>query len=161
MALVSQGWWLSVTLADKGANQSTLTYQLRAADEIAAQAAATAIRAALNAITDSVEVAYAVSNRYEEETIVYPAAAENEDKASLTVLLTGGNKKANLKIPAPVIGIFQSATGPGANIVDIENALVVAYTDLFKLAGSAYISDGEDLNIPLSGKRISAKSNKG
>lgn len=162
MALVSVGWYLTVTLADNGGNQTTKTYALRGADEIAAQADAAAIRAALNALTDSVEVAYAVSDRYENDDIVYPAAGiENENKLSMTALLDGANKKANLKVPAPKIGAFLETSGPGANICDTTAAIVTDYTDEFKAAGGAYISDGEDLETLLSGKRISAKSNNG
>lgn len=160
--MVDVGWFLTMTLADNGGNQTTKTYRLRAADEIAAQAAASSIRASLNALTNSVEVAYAVSDRWENDSIVYPAAGiENEDKLSMTALLSGANKKANLKVPAPVIGAFIDTTGPGANICNTVATVVTDYTDEFKLAGNAFISDGEDLEELLSGKRISAKSNKG
>lgn len=162
MALVSRGWWLTVTLADNGDNRCTKTYQLRGADEITAQADATAIRAALNAITNAIVVSYSVSNRYEEDAISFPGAGvEIEDKLSMTCLLTSGSKKANLKVPAPVIGAFVAPTGPSANICDITSSEVADYAGLFGIAGHAYISDGEDLDQLLSGKRVSAKSNKG
>jgi len=90
------------------------------------------------------------------------AGVENEDKASLTVLLTtGGGKKANHKIPAPKITIFTDITGPGANIVDVNDPDLLTYMALFGVGGKAYISDGEVMNSLLSGKRISAKSNNG
>lgn len=162
MALVSRGWFLTMGMVDCGGNQITKTWQLRSADAAAAAIDGAAIRAAFNAVTGSVEVAYSIGERFEENSITYPAAGvENENKASLTLLLTTGNKKANIKIPAPVIGIFMNATGPGANTVDILDVDLNTYTDVFKDAAEAYVSDGEDLDFLLSGKRVHSKSSKG
>lgn len=163
MALVSVGWWLTCSMVDNGGNTTTLRYQLRSADAAAAATDSAAVIAALNAVTNSVMARYAFGERYEENAFAYPAAGvENEDKASLTCLLTtSGQKKANLKVPAPVIGIFVDATGPGANVVDTSDVDLGTYVDLFKTGAECYISDGEDLDSLLSGKRISAKSNLG
>ncbi len=162
MAIVSIGWFLTMTMADNGGNQITKTWKLRATDAATADTDAAVIRAAYNAVTNSVEVAYGLGERFQEDSITYPAAGiENEDKASITGLLIAGNKKANLKINAPVIGMFMNLTGPGANIVDILDTDLNTYTDVFKTGAQAYISDGEDLDTVLSGKRISARSNKG
>ncbi|GAI34776.1 unnamed protein product, partial [marine sediment metagenome] len=116
--------------------------------------------AAVDAITNSVIVGYRINDVFHEGTVVYPAdGVENECKASITVLLdTGGGKKANLKVPAPVIGIFKDTTGFGADEVDITDADLVTYMDLFKSGQECYISDGEDLNKGMSGKRIHAHS---
>lgn len=163
MALVTKGWWLRVSLADNGANVTTRRYELQATDATTAATDVAAIIAALNAVTDSVLLTYAYGEEFEEDTVVYPAAGiENENQASVTVLLTtGGGKKANFKIPAPVIGIFQAPSGKGANIVDILDADLVTYANLFASGGEAYISDGELLDSMQSGKRISAKSQNG
>lgn len=163
MAITSKGWELSVSLADNGANISTLQYKLRSADATEAATDSAAVIAALNAVTDSVISDYYIKHHYSEDAMAYPAAGvQNEDKASITVLLTtGGGKKANLKIPAPVIGIFTAASGGGANVVDMSDADLVTYLNLFKSTGECYISDGEDLSAGVSGKRISAKSNYG
>ncbi len=163
MALTTNGWWLQVTLIDNGGNVTTKRYELRSADATAAAADSAAVLAALDAITDSVVSAYRYGEEFLESAFAYPAAGvENENKASITALLdTNGAKKANIKIPAPVIGIFQNPTGPGANIVDVLDAALVTYGDLFKTGNECYISDGEDLDSLVSGKRISAKSNNG
>ena len=163
MVLVTQGWWLAATLVDNGANSSTLQYQLRSADATEAAADASAVISALNSITDAVISDYYIKHKYSENALVYPAAGvQNEDKASITVLLSGGgNKKGNLKIPAPVIGVFTAASGGGANVVDMSDVDLNIYLDLFKTASECYISDGEDLVSGVSGKRISAKSNFG
>jgi hypothetical protein len=163
MGLVTNGWRLRVSLADNGANVTTKRYELTAADAATAATDVAAIIAALNAVTNAVIVTYAYGEEFAEETVVYPAAGiENEDKASITCLLTtGGGKKGNLKIPAPVIGIFSSPTGTSANIVDVLDADLITYANLFGVAGEAYISDGEILDSMQSGKRISAGSQRG
>lgn len=163
MALTANGFDLTVTLVDNGGNNSTLTYNLIAADHATALTATAAVIAALNAVTNSVISGYNIRTKYSESAFAYPAAGiENEDKASISVLLDGlGNKKANIKIPAPVIGIFTSASGWGANVVDISDADLLTYLGLFEDGGECTISDGEYMDVPLTGKRVSAKSNTG
>jgi len=163
MSLDSNGWWLRCSLADNGANITTKRYQLTSATAAEAATDVAAIIAALNAITDAVMVSYAYGEEFVESAVSYPAAGiENENQASITALLTtGGGKKANFKIPAPVIGIFVAASGSSANVVDISDTDLGTYAALFESGGEAYISDGEILDSLMSGKRISAKSNNG
>jgi len=154
---------MTCTLVDNGGNVTTKRYELRSADATEAAADTAAIIAALNAVTNAVMSSYRYGEEFKENAFAFPAAGiENEDKASITCLLTtSGAKKGNLKIPAPVIGIFQGASGPSANIVDIGDTDLGTYADLFKTGGEAFISDGEDLDEMMSGKRISAKSQNG
>ena len=161
MSLVTNGWWLSITLIDGDAGVCTKRYMMRSADATEAAVDAAAIVAALDAITDAVISKYRYGEEFHENAFAYPAVTVKvEEKASITCLLTsGGAKKANLKVPAPVIGIFMGATGPKAGEVDVEDTDLVTYGDLFKTASEAYISDGEDLDEMLSGVRIHAKSN--
>jgi len=163
MALTAGGFELKVSVVDNGGNISTLTYEMTAADHATALTDAVLITAALAAVTNSVIAAYAIRTLFIEDSFVYPAAGtENEDKASITVLLEGlGAKKANFKIPAPVIGIFQDIVGPGANVVDTKDTDLITYSNLFESGGEATISDGEVSDQMLNGKRISAKSNYG
>ncbi len=163
MGLVSNGWWLRVSLADNGANVITKRYDLTAADAATAATDVSVIIAALVAVTDAIVISYAYGEEFKEDTVVYPAAGiENENKASITATLTtGGGKKANIKIPAPIIGIFLAPTGASANVVNIGNGTLTTYTDIFAAGGEAYISDKEVLESLQSGKRISAKSNNG
>jgi len=163
MALAHVWYELTASLADNGANITTKRYRLRSVDFAAAVIDTAAIIAALAAVSASTIVGYRINDVFHEGSVSYPAAGvENEDKASVTVLLTtGGGKKANLKIPAPVIGIFQGTSGYKANIVDTADADLLTYLDLFKSGGECYVSDGEDLDEIMSGKRISAKANFG
>lgn len=162
MALVADGFTLNVTVVDNGGNEGTLRYDLRAALYADAVTASSAIIAALNAITNAVIRRYAIHTKFREDAFAYPAAGvELEDKASLSVSLAGVDKRANLKVPAPVIGMFTAASGPGANIIDVLDADTLTYVALFESGAEAYISDGEDVDALLSGKRISASSNYG
>ncbi len=163
MALVSMGWILAVTLVDNGANVTTMQYQLRSTTDAEALTDTGIIIAALQGVTDSAISDYYIKHKYSEDALTYPAAGvENENKASITCLLTGaGNKKANFKIPAPKIGIFTAASGGGANVVDLSDGDFITYYTIFATGNEAFISDGEDLASVVSGKRISAKSNYG
>lgn len=163
MALVTTGFEASFALYDTGGNHSILTYELRGATYADAKINADAIAIALAAVTDAVIGGFRLAEVYEEAVFAYPAGGiEIENKASLTTLLAGvGAGKANLKVPAPVDGMFQEATGPGYNIVDIVDADLVTYTNLFKAAGECYISDGQDMDSLIAGKRVHAKSNRG
>lgn len=156
MALVYNQWLGSVTLEDGTQDTSTLQFELRAISYATAVADMVTITAALQAATGAVIRRYTVIEQYVENAFVAPAVTVHvEDKASITVEvddLTG--KKGNLKVPAPLIGVFTTPTGAGANIVDTAAGIVVAYTNLFKSGGQAFISDGEDLSAVVSGKRV-------
>lgn len=163
MALVTAGFRLTVSLADTSGSISTLTYDLTSADFLTATTDAATVLAALNNVTDSVVSSYSIAEVFEESALTLPAGAENAIKASLSLYLDGaGQKRANVKIPAPVDGIFTTATGPGYNIVDGADALVTAYIDLYQVTGGvATISDGEqvrDTDPFAGGKRISRAS---
>lgn len=165
MAIVTQGFELSITLDDNGANSTTLSWQANSAvvtDFASAQTQRDALVTDLDAISNSVIVGTRLTEVQYNDSVAYPVAGvENEDKASITYLIQDTNKKGNLKIPAPVIGIFVNPTGPSANVVDVADALVIAYTDNFRTTGGWLVSDGESLQTVLKGKRVSAKNNNG
>lgn len=159
MALVSDGFQLNVTLADSGDNPAVLTYNMRAATYAAAVTDAAIIIAALEAVTDSVVEGYSLREKYLENALVLPTGVSNWIKASISIALSTAGKRANLQIPGPNSGVFVSATGEGRDVVDMGDAAVGAYIDLFKAAGQATISDDEDANAITngSGKRVSSR----
>lgn len=168
MALVSNGWYGTVTLADHGDNRSTMKFQFdpaTTADFAAALAAMANLVADLDAITDAEIVGYTVTEDFYENAIALPAAGvENEDKASVTYSIDGTKKKGNFKIPAPVSAGANNlfgTTGGAANQVNTSSTVLQAYADNFRTAGNFLISDGEKIDILLVGKRISAKNNNG
>lgn len=161
MALSSTGYWGTVTLADQGNQRSTLTFELTAVTAPLALVDLATIRARLELITDSVVSAQSVQERFEETALVLPADAQNENKASLTVSLEGTSRLANMKVPAPVIGVFAGPTGGASNRVDTLDVDLVAYISSFQTGGQALIARGQVLLDLLDGKRIHAKSNLG
>jgi len=164
MAIVTQGFELSISVVDSGANRSTLSWKANTAvviDFATAQAQRDLLVTDLVAITDSVVESTRLTEVQYEDTLVYPATAQNENKASITYLIDGTNKKGNLKVPAPKIAIFVETTGPNSNIVDTANGIVVNYTDNFRSTAGWFISDGESIITVLKGKRVHAKNNNG
>lgn len=168
MAIVSSGFWVTMTLADHGGNTSTLQFQCdpaTVADFAAAVAAAAALWTDLDALTDAVLTGYNIAERYYNDAIALPAGGvENEDKASITYSIQDTNKKGNLKVPAPINTagvVFIGTSGASANQVATTSTAIQNYADNFRTAGAFLISDGEKLNQVLVGKRISAKSNNG
>lgn len=165
MAITSVGFELTVTLVDSsGVNTANKTYELVAADAAAAATASATIMAALAGVTDAAIKGYSIAERFAETgTFTLPADAEIENQAMLVGRVDGNPfKKWTTTIPAPKIGIFVSSTGANRNVVDLLDAAVVAYRDLFQAPGNvATISDGETLDVLESGKRVHRHSSRG
>lgn len=154
----ASGYWLTMTVVDNGGDKSTLSYELTSADALTADAAATAIIDAYNGVGLGTVSGYNVGLRYEEAAFAYPASGvENQNKARIVGQLVGSTKKATIDIPSvdPLIMVAQS--GAGANVVDLLNAQVIAYLGTFQAAGQALISDGEILDFPIEGRRVSSR----
>lgn len=163
MALVSNGFWLSVTLRDNGGNETTRRYQLASVDAVEAGTHSAAIIAALNAVTDAVIVSWFNYQSFVEDAFAYPGSGiEIENLALLDFdIVDHPEKSATLTIPAPAPAIFVATSGAGANIVNTAHAAVIAYAALFLTGGAALISDGEVAQSLVSGKRIHRKSSRG
>jgi hypothetical protein len=109
------------------------------------------IAVALDEVTDG-EIAY--------QRIAYVAGGSSNngagdvfEKAAVSVDL-GGGKAATIFVPAPAIGIFNSATGPGRDQVDVDDADLMNYVET--LGNNVFVSDGEKIAdfTPLSGRRV-------
>lgn len=163
MALVSDGYMLTVTLVDSGTNIAVKNYELTAATFAAAQTDAADILTRLNAVTDAFVKGYSISERFIENTPGLPLDAEIEDRASIVLQLGSSPfKKAVHEIPAPVIGLFKAATGVDRNNIDLADVDLLAYLATFISGGEATLSDGEFIEAtPISGKRIHVASRKG
>lgn len=164
MALVTAGFELSVTVVDQGNTPSVLTYDLRGADAATAATQTATVLAALDPRTKSAIAGYRLTEVFVEDALTLPTdGANNAEKASVSVLLSGAGKKlANVKIPAPADSLFAAATGRGYNTV-LESA-ITPYLDLYKVTGGvANLSDGEqasDTNTFDGGSRTSTTRNK-
>ena len=168
MALVSTGFYANLVVVDAAGNKSTLRHKLLSADIATAVTDAATIVTALNGVTDGVIVSYTVGQGYEEDAAFFAAAGvEIENVALITAKIDDAELKyANLKIPAPNVGIFLAATGPNANVVDAADAALQTYLTMFQTGEILSISDGETLESVgtagnVKGKRIHRGSRKG
>lgn len=166
MAFVGSYFGATYSFVDNGANQVTRDYTMK--PEIAtfadAGAAAVAMQPILDALSGSTMPKYRVYQEFVNNAFVLPADAgvQNENQASLTFLLQAvGAKKANLNIPAPIIGLFVGSSGPNANIIDVEDPAVVAFAEQFIASADWRLSDGEWIQRLLNGKRVHKRSSKG
>lgn len=166
MALVSVGYIGSVVLVDQGGNKATLRYDLNGIDHATALLNMQAIITDLDAVTTALVLSYSVAEAYQEDTSLF-GVGEIENQALFTAKLAGTPLKfVNLKVPAPVDGIFIGATGPEYNEVDTSNALAQAYLANFEAGAEANVSDGENVRDSATagnwtGKRIHRGSRKG
>ncbi len=162
MAIVTSHFEITVKLVDEGANFSTLTFYPRDTVYADVVTAKTALVAALDAITDCTIQRVSINEVWKNDAFSYPSGVETANKLSMTVELAGGiGKKANIKVPGPIDAMFGASGTAGFNTLDTSNAAVITYTNLFKAAGDFYVSDGEDLETLISGKRIHAKQYDG
>lgn len=169
MALASLGYFANITLVDSGGNKSTMRYDLSSVDLTTAAVDAATLASRLGAITDAVVLSYSVGEKFEEDTTFYAAAGVHvEDVALLSCKIDDPEiKYVSLRVPAPVVGIFQQATGPNSNLVDPTDADLQTYLGSFATTGGiATVSDGETLEDPsvsgnVTGKRIHRGSRKG
>jgi hypothetical protein len=163
MALVSSGFNVTITLVDSGGNKSTLKFATNPAvvtDYATATTAATNLLADLQAITGALVGAYSINSTFRENNPILPADEEIEDKASMSFSMDNG-KTGNLRVPAPVPGIFQGTTTELRNQLDISNGLVTAYFANFQAGGEFLVSE-TNLGIELlRGKRIHVKNSNG
>ena len=113
-------------------------------DEAAALAAAAALATDLGNITEARILAYTVAQR-----VVYVDtvdAGANRDEGAILTLRKEDNKKASIRVPAPINAIF-NADGT----VDLTNAAVTALVANFLTGGDWTFSDGEQATEIVSG----------
>lgn len=152
------GYFLTMTVQDRNLDTSTLTYELRGADEAAALTEVSTILAAFDAVSQAVVIGYNVQKRFWNDSIGIPAAGEVQVKARVSYQLKDSPEKETFDIPAPKETIFYALTGKLNKVLDVSNAAVIAYADLFRSAGVAFISDGESLEYLLEGRKVTAKT---
>lgn len=166
MALVSNGWQISVALTDLGANVSKVTFYGPFATAAEAETGRAALATALNAVTKSLISQMVVSEVFLEDTAVV-GTGENENQAIVVCRLDpiANGKTVNVRIINPEDTLFVAASGAGYNEIDPNDAALLAYLELFTVTdGSFTLSDGEslaDATIVKYGKRIHRGSRNG
>lgn len=161
MALVSKGWYMTVSVMDKQGDVTTLQYELQSADATAAAADNVAVRAALNGVTSGMIIGYSLSERFYETVPAFPSVGDNSIKARVAARGSDGEVKS-LDIPAPEEALFVGTSGPANNVVDTTNTALLTYLALFESGNEAFISDGENLvnGGVLDGQRVSVVKRK-
>lgn len=113
-----------------------------------------AIVADLAAVTDAVVSAYYTYQEFVEDALSLPAAAELQNQAILQCGIEDqATKSATIVIPAPKDSIFVAGTGAGYDIVDTTDADVVAFFANFDSETLFYVSDGEQADGLVGGRR--------
>lgn len=165
MALVSNRFEVEVTFTESSGKSVNRTY-------VAASSVTTPAGLATNwalalpfvqAMTDSVISQYVYKQVFVEDALVLPADAENNDQALFTGKIFGDpTSSAIVSVPAASIDIFVTPTGGGRDVVDMSDAAVQAFVDLFSDSGTNgdwVISDGEQWSeATVSGRRRNTKS---
>jgi len=164
MAFVTNGFGVTVSFTDAGANQVTRDYvcDSTVVDMDGAVTATGEILPDIIALSDAAIPKYRIYMEVVNDAFALPASTvQIENTASLTLLLADlGSEKANLNMPAPKITAFVSTTGPQQNIVNTGAAIVTDFTNNFA-AGKFSLSDGEKAAGLLNGKRVHKKSSRG
>lgn len=147
------GFFMDVTLIDTQGDSSSKRYELTSIDYATALTDSAAIRTALAGVSGSTISTYRIAQVWDEDAFAFPTGADNGVRARMTYQLANSVEKATEDIPAPLEGIFTAPSGPNANVVDTIDAGVVSYVQIYQAGGQAFISDGENTDFLLRGKR--------
>lgn len=163
MAIVTDGFYIEMTVMDNNGDQTTRRFKMQAATQEDAETDGPAIVTAFLALTDAVLVSRSFGEVFVNDALAYPASGvENQNQALLDFIITDQpNKHATNSIPAAKPGIFVALTGPNASVVDLGDAAVVAWAAMFGPAGQLYLSDGETADSLFKGKRRHVRSRQG
>lgn len=169
MALAQLKWFLEVGIADNSGDVTPRFYEMpvgSAADFDAFVVNANALRAALANMTNGVIANYRIGAIYVENALALPVSGvENENQAFFSGKIVGDpTDSATQSIPAAKPEIFVNTSGPGANVVDMNNGAVLTWTGFFDQAGPGpwTISDGEYwTSSTIKGKRRHVKRSGG
>jgi len=74
--------------------------------------------------------------------------------------INGSTKPVVVRFPAPKDSVRLGTEGDEYNELDLSNAAVEAYWDLFNVGAEAYISDGENTAASPRSSQIIAKASR-
>jgi len=155
MALTAGRWFTVIELAETSNKRTTKRFEQSApADYAAALASATALATDIAAVSDAVVTKYYPYQEYVEDALSLPASAELQNQAVLQFSIEDEpTKTGKVVIPAPKASIFAAAEGPNYDVVDVADADVIAFRNNFTSEALYYVSDGEQAEDLLGGKR--------
>jgi len=165
MAKIFTQWELRVDFVDQGRNTTSRTYGLDFGDaDLVAdvEAAASNVVAALGNISNCFVTGFSIRKVYADDNVIVPTNAQVENTGVVSVDIDGNPlKKATLSIPGVSPSVFvDTVSGPNNNIMNLVNADLVTFVDLFKTTGVATLSDGEYANAIVDGVRVHRRSGK-
>lgn len=151
------GFFATVQIMDKGEEKATLTVELRSATFAAALTDIASWVTNFVAVSEAEVLGYNIQQKFVNDAIIVPAAGQLQEKARVAFRLENTSEYETLDIPAPRATIFVSTNGADSEIVDTSDAALIAYTNLYKSTGIAFISDGEALDQISRGERVSTR----
>lgn len=163
MAFVADSLFAVFAFADNSGKVVTRRYECQDTDPAAVAALMDDWATTIEGVTDAEIVSYSLEQRWIEDAVTLPAAGvQNENQAIITSKIDGDpTESATVTIPAPKIGIFSAATGPGADVLDPSDTALGLFQALFLDGGAFYVSDGEFMSSVFSGRRRHVKNNRG
>lgn len=149
----------SLTVAGSAGQKSTLRYELTAADYATAVTDAAAILAAFQAVSDAVVQRGSLADVTEYPATLPTTGVDTAILATLSGKIVSTQKPVVVRFPAPKDAVRLGTSGEEYNELDLSNAAVEAYWDLFGVSGESYISDGENVAAsPRSSQIVSRAS---
>jgi hypothetical protein len=172
MALVQDHFEATVTLTDKGGNDTTRTYQFidnpTDGNISGLITQLNGLLVFLQAVTKLVIKKYTISRVGINDAFALPtdAGAEAEAHAIVTAPIHGKPlKSATVDIPAPEDAVMVGTSGAAYNQVDPASSVLVAYLDSWTDGNAVNfftLSDGETIDqVNVRGKRTHSRSTKG
>ena len=152
-------WKYSITAVGSAGVKSTLNFMLREALYADAVVSGGNCLTAFQAVSDATVIRTTLA-LVDEIGGALPANVDLAIQGTLTGKVAGTQKGITLRWPAPKDALRLGPDGEEYNELDLSNAAVMAYWDLFEATGEAYISDGEDASAlgPRSSQIISRAS---
>jgi len=171
MALTAIAWELTLGLVDRGGKVVNRTFSLTATDTAGDAAAVftdvATIITNMVAVTELKIKSYRVTKVFAEDALTLPtsAEAEAEQQLHISALIIGDpTKSGTYDIPGPKQALFQSASGPGADLPNFSVTALDNFIEMFNSAGSdlAKLSDGESWDTNTAkGKKTHKHSTNG
>lgn len=151
------GWKATVQIMDRGEEKASLLVELRSATHAAAVTDIQAWIIAFYQVSQCEVLGFNLMQGFVNDAIIIPADGQLQEKARIAFRLEGTSEYETLDIPAPKDTVFLDVNGANSEIVDVNDASVLAYTNLYKSTGIAFISDGEALEEISRGERVSTR----
>lgn len=160
MALTAGRWFTVFELVETSGKRTRKRFEQSAPlDDTAARASAAAMATDLAAVTNAEIASYYTYQEFVEDALVLPTGAELQNQAILTCGIEDApTKSGTIVIPAPVDGIFVDSSGAGYDVVDTTDADLLAFFANFDSEALFYVSDGEQADGLIGGRRRHVKS---